>query len=153
MLKVEDIIKQIIQELKQIYPSHKVYIGNLAEKANYPCFLINAGLNNARVTDTDKIQKKLSVDIVYFNSNKEKDDNNYIAKVRVADMLEEKWLNKLNVKVNNVNVKLDYNIADANDLLNIELMLTYFNNIVREEINYELIEEILLNTKVNKDNI
>lgn len=142
-MRVEDILKQIIVELKAIYPTYKVYLGNLAKKASYPCFLIYAGLNNARVADTDLIQKRLSVDIVYFNSNKEKDDDNYVAKVRVADMLEEKWLNKLNIKVNNVNVKLDYNIADADDLLNIELQLTYFNSIARETIDYELMHDFI----------
>lgn len=148
MIKVEDIIIQLIQEIKAIYPSHNVYIGTLEEKANYPCFLIYMGLNNINIADTDLIKKILSADIVYFNSNKARDDNDYVAKVRVADRLEEKWLNKLHIKVNDVNVKLDYNIADADDLPNIELQLTYFNNIVREEINYDLIGEIITRTEI-----
>lgn len=143
MLKVEDIIIQLIQELKAIYPDYDIYIGNLEEKANYPCFLMYMGLNNARVIDTDSIQKKLSIDIVYFNSNKKKDDNNYIAKVKVADELEKELLNKLNLKVNNKNIKLDYNTSDADDLLNIELQLTYFNSIARETIDYELMYDFV----------
>lgn len=148
MIKVEDIIKQLITEIKSIYPTYNIYIGNLEEKAQYPCFLLYTGLNNARVADTELIRKTLMVDIVYFNSNKEKDDNNYIAKVRVADILEEKLLSKLNLKVKDTNVKMDYNIADADDLLNIELKLTYFNEIAREKINYELIQEFIYRLEI-----
>lgn len=148
MVKVEDIIKQLIQEIKAIYPSHNIYVGNLQEKAQYPCFLIYVGLNNARVYDTSVIQKKLSTDIVYFNSNKQRDDKDYIAKVKVADGLEEKFLNKLNLKVNKTNIKLDYNISDADDLLNVNVNLTYFNNIAREQIDYELIQEFIYRIEI-----
>lgn len=148
MVKVEDIIKKLIQEIKVIYPTHKIYIGNLGEKAVYPCFLIYLGLNNAKVDDTNVIKKTLSVDIVYFNSNKKKDDSNYVAKVRVSDTIEEKFLNKLELKVNNINVKMDYDISDADDLLNITLKLTYFNNIVKEIVDYELMKEFIYRLEI-----
>lgn len=148
MIKVEDIIKKLIQELKLLYPTYKVYIGTLQEKATYPCFLLYLGLNNARMADTNTIKKTLSADVVYFNSNKKRDDDNYIAKVRVSDLLEEKFLSKLNLKVKDTNIKMDYNIADADDLLNIELKFTYFNNIAKETIDYELMYDFIYRLEI-----
>lgn len=147
MVKVENIIKQLIQELKTMYPTYNIYIGNLEEKAYYPCFLIYLGLETNNVTDTELIKKTLMVDIVYFNSNLEKNVDDYVAKIKVKDELEENLLNKTYITVDKENIKMDYSITNADDLLNITLKLTYFNNIIKEKLDYELIQELLLNTK------
>ncbi|WP_096636425.1 phage tail terminator family protein [Clostridium cochlearium] len=149
MVRVENIIKTIMKQLKTLYPTYKIYIGNLEEKAQYPCFLIYLGLETNKVTDTELIKKTLMVDIVYFNSNLEKNVDDYISKIKVKDTLEEKLLNKAYITVNKENIKMDYSITNADDLLNITLKLTYFNNIIKEILDYELIQELLLNTKTN----
>ncbi|RXI50192.1 hypothetical protein DP124_12035 [Clostridium tetani] len=149
MVKVENIIKTIMKQLNTLYPTYKIYIGNLEEKASYPCFLLYLGLETNKVTDTELIKKTLMVDIVYFNSNLEKDVNNYIAKIKVRDNMEENLLNKTYITVDEDNVKMDYSTTNADDLLNITLKLTYFNNIIKENLDYELIQELLLNTKIN----
>lgn len=151
MVRVEDIIKQLMQEINVMYPypTYNIYIGNLREKAHYPCFLIYLGLETNQVTGTELIKKTLMVDVVYYNSNKEKDDADYIAKVKVKDELEDKLLNELCLKVKNTNIKMDYSTTNADDLLNITLKLTYFNSIVKEKVDHELIQEILLNTRKN----
>lgn len=149
MIRAEDIIKSLLQELKKIYSKYEVYIGNLEEKAIYPCFLIYLGLENARTFDTELNKKTLTVDIVYFNSNKEKDVADYIQKIKVKDNLEEKMLNKNYLTVNKDSIKFDYSIGNADNLLNITLKLVYFNEIIKESIGYELIQEIIYNDKDN----
>lgn len=149
MVRTEDIIKQIMAELNTIYPGYKRYLGDLEEKADYPCFLINLGLENARVYDTQLIQKTLYVDIIYFNSNKKKASDDYIQKVKVKDNLESKLLNRNSLKVNKDNIKLDYSIGNADNLLNITLKLVYFNEIEKETIDYELIQDIICNYEIN----
>lgn len=148
MIRTENIVKALIGEIKTIYP-YNIYIGNLEESANYPCFLIYLGLENARVFDTELNRKTLTIDIVYFNSNKVKDANDYIEKVKVKDNLEEKLLNKSHLAVSGKNIKFNYDIGNADELLNVTLKLIYFNEIIKESIDYELIQEIIYN---NKDN-
>lgn len=148
MIKTENIIKSLSQELKTLYPTYKFYIGNLEEKAEYPCFLIYLGLENARGFDTELNRKTLTVDIVYFNSNRIKNNTDYLQKIKVKDNLEGKLLNKNYLVVNKNNVKFEYNIGNADDLLNITLKLTYFNSIIKESINYELIQEIIYNNEI-----
>jgi len=146
MIKTEDIAKSIIQELKKLYPDCSFYIGTLEEKAIYPCFLIYLGLENGKIADTDLIKKTLTVDIVYFNSNKAKDNKDYIAKVQVKDNLE-LWLNKNYIKVDNKKLRFEYSTNSADDLLNVTLKITYFNNIIREGVDYELIQEVIFNNQ------
>ena len=149
MVKTENIIKSLLQEIKKIYPTYNFYIGELEEKASYPCFLIYLGLENANSFDTELNKKTLSVDIVYFNSNKKKNVDDYIQKVKVKDNLEEMLLNKNYLRVNKDNIKFDYSIGNADDLLNVTLKLVYFNEVIRENIDYELIQEIIYNYKDN----
>lgn len=149
MIRTENIVKVLIGEIESIYPAYKIYIGNLEESTIYPCFLIYLGLENARSFDTELNKKTLTVDIVYFNSNKEKDVADYIEKVKVKDNLEEKLLNKNHLSVNGKNIKFNYDIGNADDLLNITLKLVYFNEIIKESIDYELIQEIIYNDKDN----
>lgn len=152
MIKTEDIIKSIMHELEISHPDYNIYIGTLEENAKYPCFLIYLGLENGKIADTDLIKKTLTVDIVYFNSNKAKDNKDYIAKVQVKDNLEELWLNKNYIKVGNKKIKFDYSINNADDLLNVTLKVIYFNNIVKEIVDYEIIKEIIINTKTCNHN-
>lgn len=147
MVKTEDIIKSLLQELKTVHPNYDIYIGTLEEKSKYPCFLIYLGLENGRVFDTELNRKTLNIDIIYFNSDKEKDAADHIQKIKVKDKLEEVLLSKGYLTVNKNKVKFEYTIGNADDLLNVTLRLVYFNKIARESIDYELIQEINYNYK------
>lgn len=142
-LTIENIVKALIKEIKALLANVSIYLGNLEENSTYPCILINLGLNTSKVLNTDTLKKNLTVDLIYFNSNKIRDQNDFIETIKVRDILEQKLLNKHYISILNKEVNFNFDITKADDLLDIVLKITYFNELLREEINYEKIEEIV----------
>lgn len=141
------IIKAIIRAIKALYPTHTICLGQLLEDTNYPSWLINVGLQTTKVQNTDMLKKILTIDLIYFNSNKHNNVEDYMQSIIVKDNIQTKLFDSMYFNVEGSNVGLSYSTNFVDGLLNITLKLTYFNAIAKESISAELIEEILLNYK------
>lgn len=151
LVKTTDIIKSIISNVKTIYQSYKNYVGKLPEKASYPCFLFCLGLSKHKLDSYYTQKITLNVDIIYFNSRDAYNTEDYMDKLEIINTLEEKFLSKCYLVVNNKKLDFDYEINESDGQMLINLRFDFFDltNVEIQE-QYEEIQEILLNTKIRK---
>ncbi|GEM_PF-2426992 len=151
MVKLTDITKSLISNTKTIFPNCKNYVGKLPEKAVYPCFLYCIGLNRHKINSYYTQKVTLNIDIVYFNTRDAYNTEDYMDKLNVINTLEEKFLSKYYLEVNNKNLDFNYDINESDGQIIINLRFDFFdltNTEIQEQ--YEEIQEIMLNTTLNK---
>lgn len=150
MVKSIDIVRALIKSIKTIFPTYKNYLKKLPEKASYPCFLYEIGLNRHKIENYFTQKNTLNIDIIYFNS---RDDYNteelkeIIKKLDIISKLEEEILSKYYLEVNNKKLSFNYDIteSDGQSLINLKFVFYTKNNV--ETDNCEEMKEIIIERK------
>ena len=146
MVKVLDVIFELINQFKKVSKGTSHYLCKIPENYNTPCFLYLLSLNKS-ARETKYVQDvMLDFDVIYFNTKDEYNQDDYVEKLKIADDLKE-FLNTFMLKVKDRVLKFDYSLDESDGQLTIYITFKFKDNVVNIEDEYELIRDILINGK------
>lgn len=149
MVKIIDIVRALIKSIKTTFPTYENYL-KLPEKADYPCFLYEIGLNTHKIDNYFTQKNTLNIDIIYFNS---RDDYNteelkeITKKLDIISKLEEEILSKYYLEVNNKKLSFNYDITESDGQSLINLKFVFYTKKKIETDNCEEMKEIIIERK------
>lgn len=143
----KDIIVTLIKSVKKVFPTYKNYLSKLPEKASYPCFLYEIGLNKNKIENYFTQKNIILIDIVYFSSREIYNTEDIFQKLDTLNKLEKEILSKYYLDVNNKKLSFNYDITEneGHSLINLKFIYYSKNNI--EDENFEEMKEIILERK------
>lgn len=122
-----DIIDSIATEFGKATGINNHHLGHLPENFKAPCFAYYLVYNNETHNSYNLKKIDLDIQIIYINSKKCYDNNNFKANIQVMDKLKV-FLSQFNLNVKDRNLKFKYDIRETDGQLFVDMKFKFIDD-------------------------
>lgn len=143
MVSLLDVFMAIIERFKTKLSGYNYYPLKLPKEHEAPAFLFDFAYNNTSTDNKYLVNKKMDLQIIYFNTFDAYGEQDQIEKLQVMSDLDS-VLSCCNLNVKDRNLKYKYDFGEADENLTINILLEFKDEKVINDIILDNIEQINL---------
>jgi len=143
MVSILDIFMVLLERFKTKFSNSNYYLLKLPQKHEAPAFLFNFVYNNTTTDNKYLVNKKIDLQIIYFNTfDAYAEEDQFVKLNDMSDL--DSILSCCNLYVKDRNLKYSYDFGEADGNLTINILLEFKDEKVINNIVLDNIEQINL---------
>lgn len=143
MVSLLDVFMALLERIKTKFSDSNYYLLKLPQNHEAPAFLFNLVYNNTSTDNKYLVNKKIDLQIIYFNTFDEYGEQDQFEKLQVMSDLDS-ILSCCNLNVKDRNLKYKYDFGEADENLTINILLEFKDEKVINDIILDNIEQVNL---------